>query len=153
MGTSNLTEGARPSSTPPEEERGGTRLVHAQRIYNVLFPGDIPAELETRFHHAWQVLAADYSQQEHAEFRAAMRAANDLEALEIACRRRRRLRILTDQVVLMAVLGETLPRHSSFYVQLHAEPLRGLCSLPWCLLRTVWKIVKGTFLVRTLHVK
>ena len=44
----------------------------AQRIYQVLFPGDIPPELERRFVSAWEIMSPDYSQEEYAEFHHAL---------------------------------------------------------------------------------
>ena len=124
-----------------------------QRIYNVLFPGQIPPELETRVTSAWQLLSSAYTAEELAEFRTALEAVDDLEALELVCRRGRLVPVLSAQVHLMAMLAETLPSHSSSYVHLRDEPVWGVLSMAVGVVRTVWKYVKGSWELRRFHAR
>jgi hypothetical protein len=123
----------------------------AARIYHVLFPEEIPAPLRERFEKASQILENDYSADERAEYRRALQRVGDLEALEFACRRGKRLRMLTDQVVLMSFLAETLPQHQACYVDPDARRWKAYLAIAAGLFRTAAKYAKGTILRWKLH--
>jgi hypothetical protein len=124
-----------------------------QRIYNVLFRGRIPPELESRFTGAWQILSSDYTEEELAEFQTALEAVADLEALELVCRRCKLVPVLAAQVHLMFMLAETLPSHSSIYIHLHDEPVIGILSMAVGVVRTVWKYVRGSIELRRFYAR
>ncbi len=123
----------------------------AQRIYGVLFPGEIPQVLALRFAQAWEILAGDFSQQEVAQFRLALERVHDLEALELACRLRKRLPVLTTQVALMVLLAETLPSHSPYYLTARPGRASAILSISASVFRTAWKYLKGSLLLRCIH--
>ena len=58
-------------------------MTDVQRVYNVLFPGAIPPELESGFTSAWQVLAGDYTPSELREYERVLASGCNLEALDI----------------------------------------------------------------------
>jgi hypothetical protein len=118
-----------------------------QRIYELLFAGNIPDSLRGRFIRSWETLASDYSSVEHDECRRALADIHDLEALECFCRRCNRLPALSAQVALMAMLAETLPTHLPQYISVRDSRVRGLASILWAVSRTSWKFVKGGFLL------
>jgi hypothetical protein len=126
---------------------------NGQRIYSILFPGSIPPALEQRFLEAWDILAIDYSQEEHSEFQHALEIVDDLEALELVCRRKKLLPVLGAQVSLMVLLAETLPSHAPYYVQLRNKPFTGFLSMTAVVLRTAWKYLKGSILLNKLHAR
>jgi hypothetical protein len=129
----------------------GSMLADPQRIYNVLFPGEIPSVLASRFTHAWEILAGDFSAQDLSQFRIAISGVSDLEALELACRRRKRLPVLTAQVSLMVMLAETLPSHSRYYLDTRPTRAGAIVSIVAGLVRTAWKLFKGSFLLGRIH--
>jgi hypothetical protein len=126
-------------------------VTDAQRVYNVLFPGTIPADLESRFASAWHVLAADYNAKEREEFDRVVASEGDLEAIEFVARRRKQLPMLVAQVRLMCVLAETRPDHARYYVRTGDHPWMGLLSLAWAGLQGVVKYLKGVYLLQRMH--
>ncbi|MCX7012516.1 MAG: hypothetical protein NTW86_08140 [Candidatus Sumerlaeota bacterium] len=139
------------STAPATPERAF--VPDAQRIYNALFAGAIPPLLRGRFERAWPILERNYTVEERAECSRAAGRVNDLEALEFACRFGKRLRILSDQVLLMAFLAETLPDHCARYVDPDAGRLRGLAALAFGALRSSMKLTKGLCLRWRCHVR
>jgi hypothetical protein len=108
------------------------------------FPVRSPRRLERRFVEAWQILSRDYSAEEQAECTDSLRRFHDLEALELACRRRGKLAALSAQVRLMVMLAETLPIHSPFYVSRTDQRIGAPLSILAATIRTGWKLCKGT---------
>jgi GNAT superfamily N-acetyltransferase len=123
----------------------------AQRIYNVLFPGRIPDELQSRFEQAWSILEGDYTELERAAHQQVVQRVGDLEALELACRHGGRLSILTDQVKLMSFLAETLPGHYEDYVGSAATPWTGCFALVLAGVRSAAKYGRGLLLRGRIH--
>lgn len=120
----------------------------SQRVYNVIFPGPIPEKLSARFAAAWRILSEDYSESDHVEFQEAVASISDIEALELVCRRRKRLPVLGAQVALMFMLAETLPSHVSILINRENSPVGGLLSMTAGVFRSAWKLAKGSFLLR-----
>jgi hypothetical protein len=126
-------------------------VTDAQQVYNVLFPGKIPPDLETRFAAAWQVLAGDYTESEQREFDRALALGGDLEALELAGRRRGQLPMLVDQVRVMCVLAETRPDHARYFFHPGNGRLAGLAALAAAGVRGAVKYVKGVRLLQRMN--
>lgn len=122
--------------------------MNAQRVYNVLFPGKIAPALESRFLDAWQVLAADYTENECQEFERVLASGHDLEAIELVARRRKQLPMLVDQVRLMCVLAETRPDHAQYFFQTTNSRLVGFFAMAWAGVRGIVKYFKGVCLLR-----
>jgi hypothetical protein len=122
--------------------------MNPQRVYNVLFPGKIPPTLESRFLDAWQVLAADYTEDERQEFEHVLTLGQDLEAIELVGRRRKQLPMLVDQVRLMCVLAETRPDHARYFFQTTNSRLLGLFAMAWAGARGIVKYFQGIYLLR-----
>jgi hypothetical protein len=123
-------------------------VTDAGRIYSVLFPGDIPPELESRFAGAWQALAGEYSEGERREFDSALASSGDLEALELVGRRKKCLPMLVDQVRLMCVLAETRPDHARYFFAARESRSAAFLALGWAGVRTAEKYLKGLYLLR-----
>ena len=121
----------------------------AQKLYAVLFSGDIPPVLQTRFHAASERLNAAAAPQELSAYHAAIETTNDLEALELAARLTRRLPLLTRKLRAMAYLAETLPDHQRHYVNDRSSFVRAALIIAWEGLRSVFKAVKGFWLLRS----
>jgi len=133
-------------SGPAPDARSGT-AVAAQRIYNVLFPGEIPSALRERYEQAWRILASDFPEEQHSACLRAAGRIRDLEALELAARWRGRLRPLSEQVRLMCYLAEPLPDHGSHYLAGHAAPVRAVLALAAGVARSSIKLAKGLLLL------
>jgi hypothetical protein len=59
--------------------------------------------------------------------------------------------MLSDQVVLMSFLAETLPQHGAWYVDPHARRWKAYLAVVGGLFRTALKYVKGTWLRWRVH--
>jgi hypothetical protein len=121
---------------------------NVQGIYNVLFTGPIPPVLRERFLRAWELIQQDYSDGEIAALEHATATCPDLEALELVCRKSGRLRILTDLVRMMAVLAETMPSHTRFFIASDCSKPKAVLSLVFGFVRTLTKFIFGLFLKR-----
>lgn len=120
----------------------------AERIYEAIFKAPIPLSIEGRFHKASQELSSGYSDEEKNEYRLALSRVSDLEALELAARRKNRLPMLVSQFKLMVYLAETLPENTKFYLNLKNRRLIWPFSFAFSGLRSAIKLTKGLFLLR-----
>jgi len=127
-------------------------LRDVQRTFAILFPGPMPAILETRFREAWALVGSAYTAREQHELRRAMETVADLEALEFAARIRGSLPALSAQVRLMSFLAETLPEVFPHYVNRVDAFCTGWAALAWAGVRSAWKLSKGLYLLWRLDV-
>ena len=122
----------------------------AEKIYKAVFKTQIPPPIKERFLRASKKLSAGFTQEEMDEYRYVMLKISDLEALELAARRKNRLPLLVSRFRLMVYLAETMPENRKFFLGLKSRRL----IWPWCIkfsgLRTVIKLIKGSFLLRAL---
>ena len=89
-----------------------------------------------------------FSPEENKAFEAAFKRVSDLEALELAARLREKLAPLVFRFRLMAHLAENLPANQSIFINSRDRRIRGYFSLFCGSLRTLFKSVKGSFLLR-----
>ncbi len=132
-------------------ENAQLEIGEAQQIYSVLFPGKIPSDLRARFEKASWIIAQNHTEEERAEYQRVVHGAADLEAIELVCRRRKRLPILSDHVVLMSFLAETLPGHYGHYVDPGTGRIKAYFALAGSLFRSAVKYAKGVFLRRRVY--
>ncbi len=130
-----------PAAPPPEWEAR-----EAQRIYRALFGGAIPEPVRERFIRASRRLDACAEPSDMATYRRALDRVGDLEALEIACRYRRMLPLLSRKFRVMVAVAETVPETQSHFVNEHSSLLRGLAVLAAGGFRSVGKLAKGLML-------
>lgn len=120
----------------------------AQRIYYTLFRREIPPLVAERFAQASVLLEANVPPADVAAYRRAIASGADLEALELAARYTHKLPLLTRKLGLMAYLAETLPENQALFINERANFVGGLVRLGVAVLHTVWKMVKGLWLLR-----
>ncbi len=72
----------------------------------------------------------------------------DVEAVEIALRRRRACPEVTRKIQILCYLVEIRSPYQERFIALHREPVRAVASLMSCLISTIWKACKGECLVR-----
>lgn len=120
----------------------------AQRIYHTLFRRAVPPVVAERFAQASARLEANVPPAEVAAYRRAIESGADLEALELAARYTRKLPLLTRKLGLMAYLAETRPENQALFVNQLSSFIAGFVRLGVAVLHTVWKMVKGLWLLR-----
>jgi hypothetical protein len=120
----------------------------AQRIYYTLFRREIPPVVAERFAQASARLEASLPPRDVAAYHRAVASGADLEALELAARYTRKLPLLTRKLGLMAYLAETQPENQPLFINERSSYIAGFVRLGVAALHTVWKMVKGLWLLR-----
>ena len=131
-----------PAAATPARERE-----HAERLYRAVFREDAPALVIERFLEASRLLDASASAQERASCQRVFERVRDLEAIEVAARYRRKLRLLSDHLRLMVYLAETEPHNQRFFVKRRANRAAAFAAVGAGAFRTAYKLAKGTVLL------
>lgn len=124
------------------------QVIEAQRIYKSIFKKPIQEPLITRFLEASQTVIHTVNDEQAIICQTALERNLDLEALEIAARRSRKLKLLSDKFRLMIYLAETLPDHQQYYVNSKSSWLGGISAILIGGVRTSFKLIKGTYLLK-----
>ena len=120
----------------------------ARKIYAAIFGREIPPLVLDRFVVASKRLNQSVPQAEMDSYYRAMSACADLEALELAACYTRRFASLSRKFRLMAYLAETLPENQAFFINERSSFLSGMARAWTGGFRTVYKMLKGLWLVR-----
>jgi hypothetical protein len=130
----------------PETER--LCEMEARKIYAAIFRRPVPPVVLQRFVAASEQLHRTVDPQELDRYYRAAAACADLEALEIAARYTRQLRLLGRKFRLMVYLAETLPENQPFFVNERSSLPAGLWRSFIGVLWTAWKVLKGVWLLK-----
>lgn len=123
----------------------------AEKIYYALFREAIPNILKYRFVEASRMIIKRFSQREQSLYIDALERISDLEALELAARRKGQLPLLCMKFTMMVFLAETLPENQKIFINHEKDkPLLGTAAIATGLMRTGYKFVKGLLLLRAL---
>jgi len=125
--------------------------MEADTIYRALFYQGAPDVVRKRFIEASHQLHQKISAQELALYYRAIKAVKDLEALEVACRWRKKMPLLTLKFRLMVYLAETLPENQRFFINERTSLIRGLCCIAVSVVQTMYKLCRGFYLLTRLH--
>lgn len=72
----------------------------------------------------------------------------DVEAVELALRRRRACPELTRKIQILSYLVEVRADYQADFIATRREPLRAILILSWRIFGTGWKLIKGECLIR-----
>lgn len=122
----------------------------AERIYHAIFREPIPAQVKDRYNRASKIMFQGYSPKENHAFQKALRDVPDLEALEVAARRHNKMPLLVSRFRLMVHLAESLPADQSVFINFSDRRIPSYFSLVFGGVRTLYKCLKGHFLLRSL---
>jgi hypothetical protein len=122
--------------------------MEARKIYAAIFIREIPLLVLDRFVIASKRLNQSVPQTEMDSYYRALKACNDLEALELAARYTRRFPLLGRKFRLMAYLAETLPENQPYFINERSSFLAGMTRSAAGTFRTVFKMMKGLWIVR-----
>ena len=120
----------------------------AERIYHAIFQMPIPSQVKDRYYRASDILLSGFSPEENQAFKRALKDISDLEALEIAARRRNKMPLLVSRFRLMVHLAESLPANQSIFVNCSDRRISSYVSLAFGGARTLYKSFKGRILLR-----
>jgi len=123
-------------------------MSNASKIYTAIFKESIPPHVENQFNKAFAILAKGFPEGHVVEYKAAVESSQDIEALELAARHRKRLPLLVSAFEIMVYLGETVPGNQSKYFNFKKRRFIGFLSIGYGLCRSLVKFIKGWFLLR-----
>lgn len=118
----------------------------AEKIYYSIFRKEIPAPLQSHFENVLRRIDERYPEEEIKKYHRCIAEINDIEALELAARYFKKLRILSEKFKIMVYLAETLPENYTVFISEKNNSCGGYISIMASLSRTVYKFTKGTFL-------
>lgn len=124
--------------------------IEADKIYRTLFYQCAPSVIRERFIKASIQLHQKISTQELVLYYNVIKTVNDVEALEVACRWRKKMSLLTLKFRLMVFLAETLPENQRFFINERTNFTRCLWYTSLHLVRTMYKLCKGFYLLTRL---
>ena len=127
---------------------GITAQDEADRIYRAIFGKPIPSKVRERYYRAVERVLPDFPAKENRAFEEVLRGVSDLEALELAARRQSKLPLLISRFRLMVHLAECLPANQSVFINSSGRRMPGYISLAFGMVRTLFKYLKGRFLLR-----
>lgn len=125
--------------------------IEADKIYRAIFHQGAPDVVRKRFITASFQLHQKRSTQELAKYYGIIKIVHDLEALEVACRWRKKIPLLTLKFRLMVYLAETLPGNQRFFINERTSFIRALRCTVISLMRTMYKLCRGFYLLARLH--
>ena len=122
----------------------------AARLFSAVFQRQPTPTIVERFRAVSPKLDETVDDAERQRYRRAIDRVRDLEALEFAARLSGRLPLLCVKFRVMAYISETVPENQHFFVSRRPNGLRALWTIAWGALRSLYKLVKGMFLLRGL---
>jgi hypothetical protein len=112
-----------------EAQSDGRRREDALRLYRAVFGDDPSPVWVQRFVESSALLHGAATAQERTAYRNALDAVTDLEALEVAARYRRKLRLLSDSLRLAVYIAESEPHTQHFFVKRRPSVMAALVAL------------------------
>jgi len=122
----------------------------ASALHRVAFNRDVPDEVAQRYTEAHHVAFSDVSITGSNWMQRVVAQRADLEALEVALRGRRPDHVLCHKFKLLIYIAEAFPKYYVDFVNEERRRFEGFYSLAFHGFRTVYKYLKGRWLLRTL---
>ena len=126
-------------------ENAGYLEQEVRYLHASFFRGNPPSEIVERYAAAHQVCGLP--EEDHIVSTIVSRNL-DAEAVELILRLRRGNPVLTRKIQILFYLVEVRSRYYSYFVSGHTGFTRASFDLLTSTARTVWKLIKGTYLVR-----
>jgi len=128
----------------------GRLRAEASRIHRSLFGCDAPEEVKRQYASALHCARlAEFPGRGLTEL---MEAGVDLEAAEMALRRRTRANALTQRFQVLCYLGEARPEYFDRFVNEPSRFVAGVLTLGLHGARSLYKLIKGRWLLWIHHV-
>jgi hypothetical protein len=120
----------------------------AEYLHRKIFDGPIPEALRASYVAANRAVASGGPGPAVAKMALIVERALDVEALELALRRRERRNSLTAKLLILLYLAEARGSHFHFFVNEERARARSFCLLALHALRSLYKLLKGAYLIR-----
>jgi len=138
---------SRARSEQPQPRSQADRLrVEANHIHRALFGHDAPEEVQRQYASALE--APPLADWPRVNLDRLIERGADLEALELAVRRSRRRNALTQRFQVLCYLAEVRPDNFERFVNERCRRPAGWLILGLHLLRSLYKLGKGRWLMR-----
>lgn len=153
-----MTGAAHPGQPPGQtaraaaSESGGRRLrTEARRLHRALFGHDAPEDVQGQYASALQT--APLAEYPRCDLGRLIERGIDLEALELALRRRTPANALTQRFHALCYLVEVRPEYYARFVNEPSRFASGVLTLALQAARSVYKLLKGRCLLWIYHVR
>ena len=120
----------------------------AEVFHQAIFGRPIPADILKAFVSANQILLQDPSNVIPVKIDTIIERSLDVEAIEFALRRRNPQNLLTKKLLILCYLAESRSAYFTTFVNQEHQPVKGFIKLSIATLRSVYKLLKGHFLIR-----
>jgi hypothetical protein len=125
-------------------------LREVSALHRALFGSDSPPEIANRYIEAHGLVISVPNQKQLQWMQAVLNKQADLEALELVLRRRQPDHVLCQKVKVLTYIVEAFPEYYSAFINEEPRRARAYCILAWHVVRTLWKRLKGWWLLRAL---
>jgi hypothetical protein len=122
----------------------------ASALHRAAFGRDVPNEVAQKYVEAHHVVRSLVDITESNWMQRVLAKRIDLEALEVSLRSRQPDHVLCHKFKLLVYIAESFPQYYVDFVNEERRRFEGFYSLALYGLRTVYKYLKGRWLLRTL---
>jgi hypothetical protein len=122
----------------------------ARALHRALFRTDPPPIVVRRYVAAYEAGLGHGSQAEATWLRRVLAGGADLEAMELALRRRNRNHVLVRKFRIMTYIAEGSAGYEAMFVNDRRRAARALVELALAGSRSIWKWCKGQYLLQRL---
>jgi hypothetical protein len=146
------TKGTRPKPATSEysqqPHQAPEDLKHeAAFFHHCLFRSPIPEVVARRYASAHDSCLGQSLPMQQIRTETIVQRRLDVEAIELALRLRHRQNVLTVKLHILCYLCEPHAAYADIFVNRRAGTLRALGSLSCQSLRSIWKLIRGTYLI------
>jgi len=118
-----------------------------EKIYYSIFKKKIPLLIKEHFDRVSEKINLNYSEEELHEYYRYLKRVSDLEALELASRYFKRLKLLNKKFQVMIFLAETVPENYEFYINSKNNIFYAFFATVCYGFYTFYKMMKGIILL------
>ncbi len=122
----------------------------ARALHRFVFHSDIPQNLLEKYVMAHDYYLTEATDKELLWMKRARKRGLDLEALEFVLRIFNKNHILVRKIKILVYISESFSAYYNVFVNEHPQKGKALVLLLYHLLRSVYKVLKGSVLLLTL---
>ena len=120
----------------------------AEFFHQAIFGRPIPTDIRDAFVSANKILLQDTSKVTPVKIDLIVERSLDVEAIEFALRRSNPQNLLTKKLLILCYLTESRSAYFTTFVNEQHQPVKGFIKLSFATFRSVYKLLKGRFLIR-----